>query len=77
MKTQYAEVAMKKSQFRQVDYRSFRFILEAANSQKVRSRGKETYLYDCRNKLIAIMCSAHFDTFGRCRPPSYYIRNGA
>ena len=59
--------------FRQVDYRSFRDRLDATLSGKVRRWGRYTYLYDCRNQLVAITRAARVEAGGRCLPVSYFL----
>jgi hypothetical protein len=63
--------------FQQVDYRNFRDLLNLANSGRVRSWGRDTYLFDGRNRLIAIKRAARFDANGRCTPSSYFVRRPA
>jgi hypothetical protein len=63
-----------RTRFRQVDYRSFRELLNLAISGRVRSWGRDTYLYDSGNRLVAIKRAAKFDANGRCTPSSYFVR---
>lgn len=60
--------------FRQVDYRSFRGRLDTTLSGRVRRWGRYTYLYDCRNRLVAVTRAARVDASGRCVPVSYFVR---
>lgn len=54
-------------------YANFRHVVESRGARKVRNRGKVTYLYDQRNRMIAMLKSASVDALGRTRPVQYYI----
>jgi len=62
-----------RTRFQQVDYRNFRELLNLAISGRVHSWGRNTYVYDGRNRLVAIKRAARFDGNGRCTPPSYFV----
>lgn len=62
------------TRFQQVDYRNFRELLNVVASSRVRNWGRDTYLYDSRNRLIAIKRAARFEANGRCTPTSYFVR---
>lgn len=66
-----------RTRFQRVDYRNFRELLNFAIGGRVRSWGRDTYLYDDRNQVIAIKRAARFDASGRCVPPSYFVRRAA
>jgi len=59
---------------RQVDYRSFRSRIDHTISGRVRRWGRYTYLYDCRNRLVAVTRAARVDAGGRCLPVGYFVR---
>ena len=59
---------------RQVDYRSFRSRIDNTISGRVRRWGRYTYLYDCRNRLVAVTRAARVDAGGRCLPVGYFVR---
>lgn len=63
-----------RSRYRQVDYRGFRELLGEAFGGRVLSWGRDTYLYDSANRLIAIKRAARFHASGRCQPPRYFVR---
>jgi len=62
-----------RTRFQQVDYRNFRELLNLAISGRVLSLGCDTYLYDSRNRLIAIKRAARFDANGRCSAARYFV----
>ena len=62
------------TRFQQVDYRNFRERLNLATGSRVRNWGRDTYLYDSRNRLVAIKRAARFEANGRCTPTSYFVR---
>lgn len=66
-----------RTRFQQVDYRNFRELLNIASEGRVHKWGRDTYLYDRRNRLVAIMRAARFDIGGRCTPVSYFVRRAA
>lgn len=65
------------SRFQQVDYRNFRELLNVAISGHVRNWGRDTYLYDSRNRLVAIKRAARFESNGRSTPTRYFVRRSA
>jgi hypothetical protein len=62
-----------RSRFQQVDYRSFRELLDCSISGAVRTWGGSTYLYDSNNRLVAIKHAARFEANGRATPTRYFI----
>jgi hypothetical protein len=75
--TTLAALVGSRTRFQQVDYRNFRELLNLSNSGRVHSWGRNTYVYDGRNRLVAIQRAARFDINGRCTPPSYFVRRPA
>ena len=61
------------SQLKEVTYSQFRNIVQTQAGQKIKNRGKTTYLYDQKNRLLAALKTASIDAFGRTRPAAYYI----
>ena len=58
----------------QVEYSQFRNILNIAGGQKIKSKGKKTFVYDHDNNMLAVLKAAYIDTFGRTRPAEYFVR---
>ena len=62
------------AQLKEVNYSYFRHAVQNNAGNKVRQKGKKTYLYDQRNRLLAVLKTASMDAFGRIQPAQYYVR---
>jgi hypothetical protein len=60
--------------FTRVSYQQFRQYLAGTATQKVKSRGFETAIFDQQGDILAIVHAASIDAKGKCHPAEYYIR---
>lgn len=61
----------------QVDYSQFRQILRTTAGEKVKNKGKKTYVYDHNNHVLAVLKPASIDNFGRTNQAQYFVRCAA
>lgn len=58
-----------------VNYSRFQNILNQNSARKIRQKGKTTYIYDRRNRVLAKLQLASMDAFGRIEPAQYFVRS--
>lgn len=63
--------------FHKVDYSQFRHALQLSGGQKVKSKGLDTYLYDQKNRMLAVLKAGSIDMHGHTQPAQYFVRNAA
>lgn len=61
----------------QVNYSQFCYILRTAAGEKIKNTGKQTYVYDQNNRVLAILKPASIDTRGRTSHTQYFARTAA
>lgn len=64
-------------QLQPVNYLQFRQVLDLAAGNKIRNCGRQTYLYDRRGIILAILERASLDKSGRIKPARYLARTTA
>lgn len=62
------------AKLKEVNYSHFRHAVQSNAGNKVRQKGKKTYLYDQHNRLLAMLKTASMDAFGRIQPAQYFVR---
>lgn len=65
---------LKADSLKAVNYSSFHKAINEHCAKKIRQKGKVTYIYDQRNRVLAKLKMASMDAFGRIEPAQYYVR---
>ena len=60
--------------FQRVNYAHFNQVLMNSGSHKIANRGKQTFVYDTNNRMLAVIKAATLNTLGQVSAPEYYIR---